>query len=652
MPMAIIAAGAILIALGVWASVSLQSWALAAPAGAAGLALWRFALTSKPFAPAQIVLDAAAFAIFAFMRNDSIGFWQLPGPWSDVPHFNASGALIALIVYVVGSLAALLSRYRGLRIIEALGLIAIPFLFNLVMVLGADWHMQELGALLSPDVPRAFQGQVFVGRMTLLFVVAEALLLGYSTIARGRPTGDLKLHGLMLLGAALAALTPLIANLAQSVAQPFLAIFVSTILAALAQAPLWGIVYVLTGLTLDLLSGRPPTFRAAYDHWRAGFVKGAIYGGTFMFLLLVIAFPLREPSVLAFVKEHALLLSPLLGLAYPLIQTIVGSADGTPPFFGRLRQNYRDPRSYIRGLVAGIGAVWALTSGLSDSGGGARFLALFVVGALAYGGVDLVFDAARIASGERRMMQTWRLYGLGILLGGLVAGALGWYFDTAQINVVVAKFWAYADVNYRLTGRALGDFNVYPLFNKYGQVNLGEVAGGVRLFYAESLSGVINWSIAAPLFGVNFVLLSALMERSLRPIKGLLSSEGLEGLFAQTVRVMRWGLWMAPVINSFLRQSPDPSWYNQDGAVRSLVAIGADIGLPNLDFRAFSLTIFLGLLAFDWLRVLIWFDHMGLRVATLVNLSFVGGDRADEAAGRFLGHAARTRVIPDGIRRF
>ena len=43
---------------------------------------------------------------------------------------------------------------------------------------------------------------------------------------------------------------------------------------------------------------------------------------------------------------------------------------------------------------------------------------------------------------------------------------------------------------------------------------------------------------------------------------------------------------------------------------------------------------------------------MGLRVATLVNLSFIGGDRADEAAGRFLGHGARTRAIPDGIRRF
>jgi cyclic beta-1,2-glucan synthetase len=72
---------------------------------------------------------------------------------------------------------------------------------------------------------------------------------------------------------------------------------------------------------------------------------------------------------------------------------------------------------------------------------------------------------------------------------------------------------------------------------------------------------------------------------------------------------------------------------------------------PEL-FRTWSLEVFLGLLAYDWLRVLIWFDHMGLRVATLVNLSFVGGDRLDERLGRWLGHSARARGIPEGIRRF
>ncbi len=249
-------------------------------------------------------------------------------------------------------------------------------------------------------------------------------------------------------------------------------------------------------------------------------------------------------------------------------------------------------------------------------------------------------------------MQSWRLYALGFGLGGVVAGALGWYFDTPQLQVVIAKFWAYSDVDYRSTGRGLADFATYPIFNKYGMINLGQVAGGVRLFWAESVAGVINWSLAAPLFSINYVLLDAALQRSLRPIRNLVSPQGVEVLVEQGVRVLRWGLWMAPIINSFLRQSPDPTWYNQDGAVRSDVAIGADVTQSPADFRRFSLVLFLGLLAYDWLRVLIWFDHMGLRVATLVNLSFLGGDRADEAAARFTGHNGRTRAIPEGIRRF
>ena len=43
---------------------------------------------------------------------------------------------------------------------------------------------------------------------------------------------------------------------------------------------------------------------------------------------------------------------------------------------------------------------------------------------------------------------------------------------------------------------------------------------------------------------------------------------------------------------------------------------------------------------------------MGLRVATLVNLSFVGGDVADEKAARFLGKAQVSRAMPEGLRRF
>ena len=646
-------AAAALLALGLYAAIVMLQPIVAAAAGAAGLALLRRARAERPYSPALIVLDAAAFAIFAFQRNDSIGFWQLPGPWADVWRFDAAGATIALIAYAGGSTLALISAFRGLRLIEALSLIAVPFLFNLLMATGADWHMAELGAIATARASLPFAAQVAIGRAFTFWFVGEAMLTMIELVSVNRLPSSARTHGLFALSGAVAAATPLVANAAQLVAEPLLAVFFSSFCAALAQGGLWAIVYLLTGVILDWLGGRPPRFDAAWDHWRTGFVKGAIYGALFIGFILIAALILRAAGAAALFERAALLIGPVGGaLAFPLAQTIMGSADGTAPFFGRLRLAYRDPRGPARGLVAGLGLALAYRAGLAAYDGGTRFLAMAAVGALCYGGVDLMFDAWSVARGERRKLQNWRLYALGLLLGGLVAGALGWYFDAAQLQVVTAKFWAYADVNYRLDGRRLGDFTTYPIFNKYGMINLGEVAGGVRLFWAESVAGVINWSLAAPLFSINYVLLDAGLQRSLRPIKTLFSPSGVEGLVEQGVRVLRWGLWMAPIINSFLRQSPDPTWYNQDGAIRSGVAIASDATQSAGDFRQFSLTLFLGLLAYDWLRILIWFDHMGLRVATLVNLSFLGGDRADEAAARFIGHNGRTRAIPDGIRRF
>jgi cyclic beta-1,2-glucan synthetase len=63
--------------------------------------------------------------------------------------------------------------------------------------------------------------------------------------------------------------------------------------------------------------------------------------------------------------------------------------------------------------------------------------------------------------------------------------------------------------------------------------------------------------------------------------------------------------------------------------------------------------VFMWVLAYDFFRILIWTDHMGLRVATLVNLSFIGMDRLDERLARFIGPAAATaRFIPEGVKRF
>ena len=646
-------AGAVLVAAGIWLAVAERQAIPAAIAGAGGLALLRWAIAERPYSQALVAVDAAVFALFALARNDGLGFWQLPGPWLDVLRFNLPSAAIGLIVYAGASAMALVAGSRGLRIVEALSLIVVPYLFNILIVVGADWHMAEIGAFVTQRWPAPFPIQVAIGRALTLWLLGEAMLAVIVAVSLNRPPRSLRVVALFGFGSAYAAFTPLVANAAQLVTQPLLAIVFSALCAALAQAGLWAIVYLMTGVTLDWLAGRPPRWEAAWDHWRSGAVKGAIYGALFIGFILIAAFVLGIPGATGFLRAFALVAGPVLGAAlFPLAMTVVGSADGTPPFFGRLRAAYRDPRAPVRGVVAGLGLALAYVVNLSAYDGGTRFLAAAAIGALCFAGVDLGFDAFRIASGERAKMQVWRIYALGAVLGALVAGALGWYFDTAQVQVVIAKFWAYADVNYRVSGRRLGDFTTYPIFNKYGQVNLGEVAGGVRLFWSESVAGVINWSLAAPLFSINYVLLDALLQRSLRPIRNLLSPKGVEILVEQGVRVLRWGLWMAPIINSFLRQSPDPSWYNQDGAVRTAVVIGADGTQTPEAFRRFSLTLFLGLLAYDWLRVLIWFDHMGLRVASLVNLSFLGGDRADEAAARFVGHNGRTRAIPDGIRRF
>jgi cyclic beta-1,2-glucan synthetase len=627
----------------------------AALLGAAGLALSYSAWCGKRPTAAEAALDVIVIAVIVAARNDALALWQLPGGWLDMFRLSPPGATVIWAVYVLAALTVQARTERHLAWQEGVAVLVVPILFALLLSLSADYLMHDLAAAVTFGAISGFGTLVAIGRSIVLFAFGEILIGTLSVLISGRIMRARRLHALVLVSAVHAALSSKIADLpqwAEAFGGP--AQFVCAVAAAaFAQAGLWAIVFVATGLVLDAMDGTPPTFRVASAHWKNGVLKGGIYGGVFMLLVLAAGAFLRTPALVQLAKS-ALPLAAAVGgaLLFPLAQTIVASADGTPPFFGRLAASYRNPRSYLRGIVVGLGALLALDSGLRDQESLIRFLATFAIGALTYGGIDFACDAAGVLLGRRKVLETWRLYVLGIVLGGLVGGALGWYFDAAQIAVVTAKFWSYVDLSYPAAGRPVSDYIIYPWFNKWGSVNLGPVDGGVRLFYNESLSGVINWSIAAPLFSVNFFVLAAIFQRSLSPLKKLFSADGFKGLVAQAVRVLRWGLWMAPVINSFLRQAADPSWYNQDGAVRSVAATVGSLLLPAETFRNASLAVFTGLLAYDWLRVLIWFDHMGLRVATLVNLTFIGGDRTDEAAARFVGYAARTRIIPEGIRRF
>ena len=161
------------------------------------------------------------------------------------------------MVYAGGSIMALIAGYRGLRLIEAMSLIAVPFLFNLLLTIGADWHMADLGALATAHVDLPFPVQVAIGRALALWFIGEMMLTLINLISVNRLPRSARTHGLFALSGVVAALTPLIANAAQLVAQPFLAIFFSSFCAALAQAGLWAIVYLLTG-DHARLARRPP----------------------------------------------------------------------------------------------------------------------------------------------------------------------------------------------------------------------------------------------------------------------------------------------------------------------------------------------------------------------------------------------------------
>ncbi|MCM8761263.1 MAG: hypothetical protein NC933_03935, partial [Candidatus Omnitrophica bacterium] len=166
--------------------------------------------------------------------------------------------------------------------------------------------------------------------------------------------------------------------------------------------------------------------------------------------------------------------------------------------------------------------------------------------------------------------------------------------------------------------------------NTWGQINMGTLPAGVPLLFTESLAGVILWSIAAWLFAINKVFMQAYFEKDSTPIRFFFSRAGFAQLVEHMIYVLRWGLWMSPIIFTFLRMMPDPTWYNQDGMIHTFACIIGNLTMTPEAFRAWSLQVFVWILAVDWFRVLIWMDHMGLRVATLVNLSFLGMDRLDE----------------------
>jgi len=622
----------------------------------AGVALsewWMYGLTGRHLEPSAVFLDAMATGLLAAASSAS-PLLQVPGSWSELFMLSSFGAATTLLLYHAANAFQVSSSGRHLSSEGGLAILSAPFAIGVLLLLGAGDLLRPLGQALTW---RAFDtepsGRVAhrIAQLLVLFgfnLGMGNLLSFEANRSRLRGVGTAALFLMVALGVIVAPDVALLGSgewLAKS--PPWIQLVVVVATTSLSQGGLWAQVYLLTGMVLGAIRGRAPSLASCREQSFTGLKKGMIYGAVFIACLQVPYMLWQVGWIRATALRFPLSFSVLVGaLVFPLIKTIIETFDGSQSFFRRLALSYRNPVLYLRGAVVGLGLGYGLSHSFSAQNVRTRMLLGFGTGAMAYAGVNALRDLVYARSGRGRR-QPARVYIVQGGLGGAIGAAIGFYLDAPQLAVIAGKIYQYVNVN-----RPEVDYNINALLSRWGAMSLGMVRGGASLIFAESLAGVISWSIPAWLFTLNRTFMAAYFERQTAPIRKLFSREGLVEMGENMIGVLRWGLWMSPIINSFLRPTGVPSWYNQDGAVRTLLAIGHQATSSPEAFRTWSLNVFIALMAYDWVRILIWLDHMGLRVATLVNLSFLGTDRLDRRLARWLAPAATSRCIPEAVKRF
>ncbi len=622
-----------------------------AAAGAAVGQWWKRGLTRTNLTAAEVFQDLFATGLLAAASSPLV-ILQPPSAWPEVLLLSQTVAAAATIVYHAANAARLATSGRHLSAALGALIVGTPFVVGGLTLLESSALLQALGEIVTARTLAAWPTALeVVGRVVVVFafnvVVAGALSLATKrTWLRSLPAY------LSLINVAVAVVAaPWIAAYGSSVVDTsrpaVLRLIVAVLTTIVSQAGLWAEGYLITGLVLDAINGRAPSRESSAGHPLQGMTKGAVYSGTFMAILYGLPVLWNLPGVRELAGAAPLLLAILFGaLAFPLLKSIIETFDGSQAFFRRVGRSYCKPILYLRGAVVGLGLGFGLTRDLTRNALPARVWFGLAVGVAAFAGVNFLRDAIAQFRGQGRV-QTWRLYLVHSLLGGFIGAAIGFYLDATQVAVIVAKYHRYLG-----SGWTPEPFGERPLLSKWGFINLGTVNGGVSLLFCEALAGVISWSIPAWLFALNKTFMAAYFRKETTPIRALFTHDGMTQLTQNMIEVLRWGLWMSPIIKSFLRPMGDPTWYNQDGAIRTVWVIMQDLRLSPAEFRAWSLQVFIALLAYDSVRILIWLDHMGLRVATLVNLSFLGMDKLESRLARFLSPAATARCIPEAVKRF
>jgi cyclic beta-1,2-glucan synthetase len=629
-------------------------WRFLGPALAGMIAagILKFILTGRALTPREAVRDFLFPGLLAASASHVL-LWQAPQNFSGLIQLSPISAAVFYLLYHAANTYRLAKSRKHLDAIKGAAITIIPFALGLPLALPSDQLAGSLGNIVTAGLlsgsPAWCAG---IGQALLLFLFNVILAQAFALTASRRPLASVSAHLCLLLAAAASIVAPGVADLGSGNFAAGLPGALKPVVAVLAtlhsQGALWAEVFLVTGMIMDGMRGSAPTRATMKAHAVSGMKKGMVFSGVLMALLQLLQICAGSPVVQTFYRSFPALLFAVAGaMAFPLFKAIIETFDGSRSFFRRALRTYRQPALLARGVVVGIACAVASGVNLPALPVSQRIFFGLAAGALAYAGVsalrDLVYGARNCGG-----LKSWRVYLVEGGLGAFVGAAFTFYFDNTQIPVVLNKLNLYNTFGLK---PATDEF--YPLLSKWGHIQLGTYAGGAKLLFNEALKGVIGWGVAAWLFAVNRAFLAALFQRDTAPIRRMFSRKGVAELTENTIQVLRWGLWMAPVIFTFLKQMSVPTWYNQDGAVHTVFCIFKDATSDGPSFQVWSLKVFMWVLAYDFFRILIWVDHMGLRVATLVNLSFIGMDRLDERLARFIGPAAATaRCIPEGVKRF
>ncbi len=613
--------------------------------------LLKSGLTGKYLTPFEVFQNIILTGLLA-AASSSQELLQTPSSWTQTLIFANIIAVLVFLIYHISNACSLISHGKHLRAVTGTLIVAIPYLFNWVLLVGNAAILKTFINTLTVGLLAAWPVIIdTISRFFVVLVFNEVVVNGIGLATSGKTLRTLKAHLWAAFVSFCVVVAPLIADLGSGGAAATLPAAIRAVAAiittALSYAGLWGEVYLITGMILDGVKRIAPSWETISKNISNGMRKGMAYSAILLSLLYITSMLLNAPIAQKIMSAFPLITGVFAGaLIFPLAKTIIETFDGSVPFFQRTRYSYSDGTLYARGAIAGLGFSYAVTHNLYTQAMPQRIVFGLIVGLFASLGVSVLRDVLYAVKGQGRI-QSWRLYFIDSLIGVFIGSAIAFYMDALQVPVVIEKFKLYTSTNFSAM-----EYITYPLLNKWGRIDLGTYSGGAKLLFTESLAGVINWSIAAWLFAINKVFMEACFQKDSSPIKFFFSKEGFVELVNHMLYVLRWGLWMSPIIFTFLRLMPEATWYNQDGAIRTMFAIYNNITMSPQAFKDWSLNLFVYILAFDGLRILIWMDHMGLRVATLVNLSFIGMDRLDERISRFIGPATAQRYIPEGAKRF